>query len=133
MFVWFGMENGILIVDMLFEDLVFVCGDNLLWYVWGNYYEIQGEGGEVLDYLVVVCLLEFYKVWLIFKMLDECMVIWEEMLQIYVDEMFCIGLVLGVCQLVVIKGVENVLQEGIYGWDLGVYFGIYCMDEFYLV
>lgn len=132
MSVWSGMENGIPTADMPPEDLAPVRGDNLLWHDWGNHHETQGEGGEAPDYPAAARLLELYKAWLTSKTPDERTSIWEEMLQIHADETFRIGLVSGVRQPVVIKGVENVPQEGIYGWDPGAHFGIHRMDEFYL-
>lgn len=132
MSVWSGMENGIPTADMPPEDLAPVRGDNLLWHDWGNHHETQGEGGEAPDYPAAARLLELYKAWLTSKTPDERTAIWEEMLQIHADETFRIGLVSGVRQPVVIKEVENVPQEGIYGWDPGAHFGIHRMDEFYL-
>lgn len=132
MSMWYGMENGIPTADMPPEDLAPVRGDLLLWHAWGDYYETQGEGGEKPDYPPAARLLELYEAWLVSKTTEERAMIWKEMLQIHADETMRIGLVSGVRQPVVIKGVENVPLEGIYGWDPGAHFGIHRMDEFYM-
>ncbi len=76
--------------------------------------------------------MELYTAWLSSRTPEERTEIWEEMLQIHADETIHIGLVSGVRQPVVIKNVENVPLEGIYGWDPGAHFGIHRMDEFYM-
>ncbi|GAA0783954.1 ABC transporter substrate-binding protein [Roseibium denhamense] len=132
MSVWSGMENGIPTSEMPPEDLAPVRGDLALWHYWGDHYETQGKGGEKPDWPPAERLLELYKAWLVSKTPEERTKIWTEMLQIHADETIRIGLVSGVRQPVVIKDVENVPLEGIYGWDPGAHFGIHRMDEFYL-
>ncbi|MBO6892341.1 MAG: ABC transporter substrate-binding protein [Roseibium sp.] len=132
MSVWTGMENGIPTSEMPPEDLAPVRGDFLGWHAWGDYYETDGEGGEKPDWAPAQRLMELYDAWLVSKTPDERNKIWEEMLQINAEETLRIGLVSGVRQPVVIKGVENVPLEGIYGWDPGAHFGIHRMDEFFM-
>ncbi|MHA7773634.1 ABC transporter substrate-binding protein [Roseibium sp. M-1] len=131
MSVWWGIENGIPTSEMPPEDLAPVRGDALSWHKWGDYYETQGEGGEKPDWAPAERLMELYKAWLVSRTPEERTGIWEEMLQIHADETIRIGLVSGVRQPVVVKGLENVPLEGIYGWDPGAHFGIHRMDEFY--
>ncbi len=132
MSVWYGLENGIPTSEMPPEDLAPVRGDILSWHSWGDYYETQGEGGEKPDWKPAERLMELYKSWLESRTQEERARIWEEMLAIHAEETIRIGLVSGVPQPVVVKGVENVPLEGIYGWDPGAHFGIHRMDEFYL-
>jgi peptide/nickel transport system substrate-binding protein len=132
MSVWYGMENGIPTSEMPPEDLAPVRGDILSWHSWGDYYETQGEGGEKPDWKPAERLMELYESWLVSRTKEERTRIWEEMLAIHAEETIRIGLVSGVPQPVVIKDVENVPLEGIYGWDPGAHFGIHRMDEFYL-
>lgn len=132
MSVWFGLENGIPTSEMPPEDLAPVRGDILSWHSWGDNYETKGEGGEKPDWEPAVRLMELYNSWLTSRTQEERTAIWEEMLQIHADETIRIGLVSGVPQPVVIKDVENVPLEGIYGWDPGAHFGIHRMDEFYM-
>ncbi len=132
MSVWWGMENGIPTSEMPPDDLAPVRGDILTWHAWGDHYETQGEGGEKPDIPSAARLIELYKSWLVSKTPEERTAIWEEMLDINAEETFRIGLVSGVRQPVVIKGMENVPLEGIYGWDPGAHFGIHRMDEFFM-
>ena len=132
MSVWTGMENGIPTSEMPPEDLAPVRGDFLGWHAWGDYYETDGNGGEKPDWAPAQRLMELYDAWLVSKTPAERTEIWDEMLQINAEETIRIGLVSGVRQPVVIKDVENVPLEGIYGWDPGAHFGIHRMDEFYL-
>jgi peptide/nickel transport system substrate-binding protein len=132
MSVWWGMENGIPTSEMRPDDLAPVRGDFLGWHAWGDYYETDGEGGEKPDWAPAARLMELYEAWLVSKTPEERTKIWDEMLQINAEETIRIGLVSGVRQPVVIKDVENVPLEGIYGWDPGAHFGIHRMDEFYM-
>jgi peptide/nickel transport system substrate-binding protein len=132
MSVWWGMENGIPTSEMRPDDLAPVRGDFLGWHAWGDYYETDGEGGEKPDWAPAEKLMELYEAWLVSKTPEERTKIWDEMLQINADETIRIGLVSGVRQPVVIKNVENVPLEGIYGWDPGAHFGIHRMDEFFM-
>ncbi|WP_299812024.1 ABC transporter substrate-binding protein [uncultured Roseibium sp.] len=131
MSVWWGFENGIPTSEMPPEDYAPVHGDRLNWNAWGDYYETGGEGGEKPDWKPAERLMELYNSWLTSRTAEERTKIWEEMLQIHADETIHIGLVSSVPQPVVIKDVENVPLEGIYGWDPGAHFGIHRMDEFY--
>ncbi|POF32367.1 ABC transporter substrate-binding protein [Roseibium marinum] len=131
MSVWWGFENGIPTSEMPPEDYAPVHGDRLSWNAWGDYYETGGEGGEKPDWKPAERLMELYNSWLTSRTPEERTKIWEEMLQIHADETIHIGLVSSVPQPVVIKDIENVPLEGIYGWDPGAHFGIHRMDEFY--
>ena len=131
MSVWWGFENGIPTSEMPPEDYAPVHGDAFTWNKWGDYYETGGEGGEKPDWAPAIRLMELYNAWLDSRTEEERTKIWEEMLQIHAEETIHIGLVSGVPQPVVVKGLENVPQEGIYGFDPGAQFGIHRMDEFY--
>lgn len=132
MSVWWGMDNGIPTADMDPEELAPVQSESLTWHAWGDHYETKGKGGEPLDWAPAKRLQELYSAWLVSKTPEERTKIWEEMLQIHADETIRIGLVSGVRQPVVIKGVKNVPLEGIYGWDPGAHYGIHRMDEFFM-
>jgi peptide/nickel transport system substrate-binding protein len=58
--------------------------------------------------------------------------IWQEMLSIWADQVFTIGIVQGVDQLVVVSNrLKNVPEHGIYNYDPGAYFGMYRPDTFF--
>ncbi len=59
--------------------------------------------------------------------------IWHEMLRIWADEVFSIGIIAGVPQPVVVSTrLRNVPVEGMYNWDPGAHFGMYKPDTFWL-
>lgn len=127
-----GFENGIPTGDMPPTDYVPARGDQLTWPTWGDYLETAGKGGEKPDWAPGARLSELYQGW--FSAADSAAreKIWQEILQIHADETIHIGLVSEVPQPVVVKGLENVPEEAIYGWDPGAQFGIHRMDEFWL-
>jgi len=58
--------------------------------------------------------------------------IWQDMLSIYSEQVYSIGLVAGVPQPVAVNNnLMNVPLEGIYNWDPGAHFGIYKPDTFW--
>ncbi len=58
--------------------------------------------------------------------------IWHEMLRIWAEEVYSIGLVAGVQQPVVVNArLRNVPTDGMYNWDPGAHFGIYKPDGFW--
>jgi peptide/nickel transport system substrate-binding protein len=57
---------------------------------------------------------------------------WNEMLRIWSDGVYTLGVVAGVQQPVAVKpNLVNVPEEGIYNWDPGAHFGIYRPDTFW--
>lgn len=54
------------------------------------------------------------------------------MLKIHSDNLFVIGIIAGTLQpVVVINGLNNVPEEGVWNWDPGAHFGIYSPDIFW--
>ncbi|MXN65677.1 ABC transporter substrate-binding protein [Stappia sp. GBMRC 2046] len=131
MSVWSGFENGIPTPDMPPEDYAPTQGVFLSWALWGDYYETDGKTGEEPDWAPAERLIELYNSWLVSSSREAREKIWKEMLDIHANETIHIGLVSEVRQPVVVKGLENVPKEGIYGWDPGAHFGIHRMDEFF--
>lgn len=132
MAVWSGFENGIPTSEMPPEDFAPVRSDFLSWSAWGNWYETGGQTGEKPDWAPAARLIELYDDWLVSGSSEERTEIWHEMLRIHAEETIHIGLVSEVRQPVVVQGLGNVPEVGIYGWDPGAQFGIHRMDEFFL-
>jgi peptide/nickel transport system substrate-binding protein len=132
MSVWSGIENGIPTSEMPPNDFAPTQSEKLGWHAWGDFYETSGAAGEKPDWEPAQRLVELYNAWLLSKTPEERSKIWEEILNLHAEETIRFGLVSEVRQPVVIKGVENVPLEGIYGWDPGAHFGIHRMDEFWL-
>ena len=58
--------------------------------------------------------------------------VWHRILGIHRDQLFCIGVISGVLQPVVVHdALRNVPQEGYYNWYPGAFFGIYQPDTFW--
>ncbi|GHB19306.1 peptide ABC transporter substrate-binding protein [Pseudovibrio japonicus] len=131
MSVWSGFENGVPTAGMPPIDYAPTREDFLSWARWGNYYETDGHSGTKPDWPPAVRLIELFDQWLVSASFEERDVIWEQMLQIHAEETIHIGLVNGVRQPVVVKGLLNVPETGIYGWDPGAQFGIHRMDLFF--
>ncbi|SDQ89746.1 ABC transporter substrate-binding protein [Pseudovibrio sp. Tun.PSC04-5.I4] len=131
MSVWSGFENGVPTADMPPLDYAPTREDFLSWAPWGNYYESDGNAGEKPDWPPAQRLIELFDQWLMSGSFEERDMIWEQMLQIHADETIHIGLVNSVRQPVVVKGLLNVPDVGIFGWDPGAQFGIHRMDLFF--
>ena len=131
MSVWSGFENGVPTADMPPIDYAPTREDFLSWAMWGDYYASDGQAGEKPDWAPANRLIELFNQWLISANFEERVLIWHEMLQIHADEIIHIGLVNRVRQPIVVKGLSNVPDMGIYGWDPGAQFGIHRMDLFY--
>ncbi|MEH0071980.1 ABC transporter substrate-binding protein [Pannonibacter sp. Pt2-lr] len=132
MAVWSGLDNGIPTSEMPPTELVPSRVDWLSWPSWGDYYETGGKSGEKPDWEPAVRLMQLYEAWLTSISPEQRDEIWHQILQIHADETIRIGLVSQVRQPVVVKDVENVPEEAIYGWDPGSQFGLHRMDEFWL-
>ncbi|WP_122519673.1 ABC transporter substrate-binding protein [Pannonibacter phragmitetus] len=132
MAVWSGLDNGIPTSEMPPTELVPSRVDWLSWPSWGDFYETGGKSGEKPDWEPAIKLMQLYDAWLTSISPELREQIWHQILQIHADETIRIGLVSQVRQPVVVKGVENVPEEAIYGWDPGSQFGLHRMDEFWL-
>ncbi|HZK90803.1 MAG TPA: ABC transporter substrate-binding protein [Stellaceae bacterium] len=127
-----GVENGLATATMSPAEFAPTAQDQLEWPRWGEYAETKGKSGEPPDMPQAVKLRELYGDWLAATSEPDQARIWHDMLQIWSDEVFSIGLVAGVQQPVVVNDrLRNVPSEGIYNWDPGAHFGIYKPDGFW--
>ena len=128
-----GVENGLATADMSPWEFAPTAQHQLEWPKWGQFFETKGAAGEAPDIPAAKRLKELYKVWLGTAGSDERAQIWHDMLSIWADEVFSIGLIGGVQQPVVVNNrLRNVPNEGMYNWDPGAHFGIYKPDTFWL-
>jgi peptide/nickel transport system substrate-binding protein len=127
-----GVENGLATAAMSPWEFAPTSQQQLEWPKWGQYYETKGAAGEAPSLPSAIRLKELYEEWLAASSLEDHTRIWQEMLQIWADEVFSIGTVAGVLQPVVVNAkLRNVPEKGIYNWDPGAYFGIYKPDGFW--
>jgi peptide/nickel transport system substrate-binding protein len=127
-----GIENGLATPAMSPWEFAPTTQQQLEWPKWGQFYETKGMAGEAPALPSAIRLLQLYEEWLAAGSDEEHRRIWQDMLQIWADEVFSIGTVAGVLQPIVVNDkLRNVPEQGIYNWDPGAYFGIYKPDGFW--
>ena len=127
-----GIENGLATPDMSPWEFAPTTQQQLQWPKWGQYWETKGTAGEPPDLPSASRLLELYNSWLNASTTPEHAAIWHEMLRLWADEVFSIGLIGGVLQPVVVNNrLRNVPEDGMYNWDPGAHFGMYRPDGFW--
>jgi len=132
MSIWFGLENGIPTADMSPQEFAPSSQQQLQWPKWGQYYETKGEAGEAPDMPEAERLLELFMSWRGARTKEERRAIWDEMLAIYSDQVYTIGLISGVMQPVAARtSLRNLPTEAMYNWEPGAQFGIYQPDTFW--
>lgn len=132
MSVWTGLEMGVPTAEMPPSELAPTDQYALQWPKWGQYHQTKGQAGEPPDMEVAQRLFALNEAWLKSESLEEKERIWQEMLELYTDNVFTIGVIAGVPQPVVVANtLRNVPEEGIYNWDPGAFFGIYRPDTFW--
>ena len=132
MSVWSGLENGLATADTGPDELAPTSQLQLQWPKFGQYYETSGKTGEAVDIAEVKRLDELYRAWQASPTSVDRTRIWQEILDLHVDQQFTIGVIAGVPQPVVARNsLMNVPEKGFYNWDPGAFFGIYRPDTFY--
>jgi peptide/nickel transport system substrate-binding protein len=132
MSIWFGLENGLAAADNSPFELAPTDQALLQWPRWGQFYQTGGQAGEPIDMEGPRRLMDLYFEWRGARNKADRTRIWHEMLSIYTDGVFSIGLTCGVLQPVVVaRTLYNVPEKGVYNWDPGAHFGIYRPDTFW--
>ncbi|MBV9824920.1 MAG: ABC transporter substrate-binding protein [Alphaproteobacteria bacterium] len=127
-----GIENGLATADMSPWEFAPTSQQQLEWPKWGEYFETKGNAGETVDMPSAIQLQQLYQRWLDASDAEGHLEPWHEMLRIWADEVYSIGLIAGVQQPVVVNArLRNVPEDGIYNWDPGAHFGIYKPDGFW--
>ena len=133
MAVWNGLDNGIPTADMNPGQLAPTMDSQLQWPVWGLHYMSNGEKGSAPDMPEVVRQMELLGKWRASRTLDERIAIWQEMLHIFTDQVFSIGIVNQALQpLLSTKRMHNIPETGLYGFDPTSFLGVYMPDTFWL-
>ncbi len=134
MAMWFGNENGVPVADMSPSEFAPTTQQLLMWPRWGQYHETSGAAGEPIDMEAPRRLMDLYLAWRDSRTVDERRTIWEEMLELYCDGVYSIGLVAGILQpLAVSNRMRNVPDEAIYNWDPGAQLGVWQPDTFFFI
>jgi len=127
-----GIENGLATAGMSPAEFAPTSQQQLEWPKWGEYAETKGKAGAPPDLPAAVKLRDLYDSWLGTTSEQDDARLWHEILSIWSDQVFSIGLVAGVLQPVVVNTrLRNVPAEGMYNWDPGAHFGMYKPDGFW--
>ena len=133
MSTWQGLNRGLATPEMNPEELAPVSPVQAQWPTWGNHYASKGAAGEAPSLPEVARLSELYQSWRDAADYDTQAKIWDEMLSIFTDQVYSIGIVSGGLQpIVVSKKLRNVPEEGIWAFEPTLYFGQYLPDTFWL-
>jgi len=132
MSTWEGLNRGLATPEMNPEELAPVSPVQAQWPVWGLHYESKGKSGEAPSLTEVARLSELYRDWKVAASRDDQKKIWQEMLGIFTDQVYTIGIVSGGLQPIVVSNkLRNVPEEGIWAFEPTLYFGQYMPDTFW--
>ncbi|HIB21787.1 MAG TPA: ABC transporter substrate-binding protein [Rhodospirillales bacterium] len=126
MSIWSGLENGIPNASSSPAELAPTSQQQLQWPMWGQYLETGGKSGQAIDMKVPQKLFELKDAWREARSEGDRIKIWHEMLDTYTSNVFSIGIIASVPQVVLVNSrLRNVPDKAIYNWDPGAHFGIY--------
>ncbi len=127
-----GLNIGLATPDLNPEELAPVSPAQPNWPVWGQYTQTGGKAGEPPSLPSAKRLLELYQSWRQSTNDAEREAIWSEMLEIYSEEVFSIGIAREAIQPVIVNAkLRNLPETGIYSWSPSAFFGIYRPDTFW--
>ena len=133
MSTWEGLNRGLATANMNPEELAPVSPVQGQWPVWGRHFESKGASGEEPSLPEVKRLAELYSKWRSADSDEIQETVWHEMLEIFTNQVYSIGIVSGGLQPVVINSkLRNIPEEGIWAFEPTLYFGHYLPDTFWL-
>ena len=133
MAVWGGLENGLPTANTPPVEIAPTSQQQYQWPKWGQYIETKGAAGESPDIPEAMELMRLNNAWMSAVGEETRARIWHEMLEIFTDQVFTIGLIAAVRQPVVVSTrLKNVPEKAVYNWDPGAHFGVYHPDTFWL-
>ena len=98
MALWFGLENGIPSADMSPHEFAPTSQQQYQWPKWGQYFETRGQAGQPPDLPEAERLLELFEAWRGPRPPTSAEEIWRQILEIYSDQVYTIGIIAGVPQ-----------------------------------
>ena len=126
MSIWSSLENGIPNASSSPAELAPTSQQQLQWPMWGQFFETGGKSGQAIDMKVPQKLFELKDAWREARSEGDRIKIWHEMLDTYTSNVFSIGIIASVPQVVLVNNsLQNVPDKAIYNWDPGAHFGIY--------
>lgn len=132
MALWWGLDNGVPTADMSPRELAPTSNDQIQWPLWGLH-ELSGGGdGRPPETDEARLLLELFHRWRMADTLEGRTAIWHEMLELFTQQVFTIGIVNSVLQPVVKnRRLRNVPEKALFGFDPTSYLGVYMPDTFW--
>ncbi|MDF1793478.1 MAG: ABC transporter substrate-binding protein [Thalassobaculaceae bacterium] len=132
MSISYGIENGIPSNESSPSEFAPTAQTQYMWPRWGQHYQTRGKAGIAPDLPEAAHLLTLYDDWRASRTPDARRAVWRQMLEIWSDQVYSIGLVAGVLQPVVVSlKLHNVPVEAIYNWEPGAHFGMHRPDTFF--
>ena len=132
MSVWSGHNNGLPGPATNPEFLAPISQAQLQWPEWGLYAQTNGKKGVAPEMPAARKLTALLKKWQKSTSESEQTRVWHEMLEIYSDNLFTIGILNGTKQPVVTApNMRNVPTDGVFAFNPGAYFGVYNPETFY--
>ncbi|OJF92354.1 ABC transporter substrate-binding protein [Pararhizobium antarcticum] len=132
MSMWSGLDNGVPTADMNPGQLAPSADEQMQWPVWGMHYLSLGQYGHAPELPEATRLVDLLKAWKRTTETAERTQIWGEMLTLFTDQVFSIGMVNSVHQPVLSSSrLNNVPAEGLYGFEPTSFLGVYMPDTFW--
>ena len=132
MAIWTGLENALPNAQMSPAEFMPLNGEQYEWPAWGLWMQTQGTAGEKPSDPAVLSLLDLKAQWSLAEDSAAKEDIWRKILAVWADQVYTIGIVSEVDQLVVVsKRLRNVPERGIYNFEPGAFFGMYRPDTFW--
>jgi peptide/nickel transport system substrate-binding protein len=132
MSVWWGLENAMLKASMSPAEFAPLTPDQFQWPAWGLWAQTSGQMGEEPDLEAVKQLMALNEKWGDAPTPEAREEVWHEILALWADQVFTIGIVSGVEQLIVVGNkLRNVPEHGIFNFEPGSYFGMYRPETFW--
>lgn len=130
--IWTGLENALPNSSMSPAELAPLNPEQFQWPAWGLWVQTGAQMGVEPDLPEVKRLMELKDEWGRAADDDGRAAAWQQMLAIWADRVFTIGIVSGVDQLVVVGNrLRNVPERGVFNFDPGAFFGMYRPDTFW--
>ncbi|QPC87920.1 ABC transporter substrate-binding protein [Mesorhizobium sp. NBSH29] len=128
-----GLDNGVPTADMNPRELAPTSEEQLQWPLWGVHFYSAGKMGAEPDLPEAAELVRLVGQWKQSPNTMERAKVWQQMLALYTDQVFTIGLVNATLQPILASAhLRNVPDKALYGFDPTSYFGVYMPDTFWL-
>ena len=128
-----GVDNSFPTPDMSPAEFAPSTQQQLMWPKWGQYIETGGKSGEKVDLPAARQLADWLQDWRMSPDPAQRLNIWFEILHVWAEQVFTIGIVSNVPQPVVVSDhLHNVPEKAIFAWDPGADFGLFKPDTFWV-